>query len=251
MARYALLNHVEHRDLRVNPRHGAQFGDNIATVPVFPNEFGSLQREYPLFFRKDKSTGEFESMALLGLQRGENLYLEGDRWNASYVPAMVARGPFLIGYQERRSDGEIHKEAVIHVDLDDPRVSRAEGIAAFLPDGGNTPYIEHISTVLRGIQDGAGLSRAMFAEFTQLDLITPVKLEVGVSETERYALEGLHTINSEKLTALDVEALQRLHRNGFLQAAFLVLNSISNVNRLMTIKQRRNAQGAEAVAATA
>jgi hypothetical protein len=251
MARYALLNNVEHRDLRVIPRHGAQFGDNVATVQAFPNEFGSLQREYPLFFRKDRSTGEFESLALLGLQRGENLFLEGERWNAGYVPATVARGPFLIGYQERRSDGEIRKEAVIHVDLEDPRVSRTEGIAAFLPDGGNTPYIEHISTLLRGIQDGAELSRAMFAEFVQLDLITPVKLEVTVSETEKYALDGLHTINNEKLAALDVEALQRLHRNGFLQAAFLVMNSIGNVNRLMTIKQRRNARGAEAVAATA
>jgi hypothetical protein len=249
MARHALLNNVDHHDLRVNPRYGPEFGDGMATVLTFPTEFADIQREYPIFFQKDRSTGEFHSVALLGFQEGENLFLEGGRWNAKYLPGMVARGPFLIGFQERQEDGAMRKDPVIHVDLDHPRVSRTEGQPVFLPRGGNSPYLEHIANVLRGIHDGIEIGRAMFTAFTQFDLIEPVKLEVSVSETEKYGLQGLHTINQEKLRALDGDALSQLHRAGFLQGAFLALASLGNVRSLMAVKQARNQKAGAAVAA--
>ena len=45
MTQLVMLNHVAHRHLRVITRHGAEFGDKIGMVRVFPNEFGALQRE--------------------------------------------------------------------------------------------------------------------------------------------------------------------------------------------------------------
>ena len=248
MARYALLNNVDHQDLRVILRFGPEFGDNVATVPTFPTEYADVQREYPIFFRKD-ANGEFQSLALLGLQEGENLFVEGGRWNANYLPGIVAKGPFLIGFQEQQVDGVMRKEPVIHVDLDNPRLSRDQGQPIFLPRGGNSPYLERIATVLRGIAEGLDVSRAMFKAFSELDLIEPVKLEVNVSESEKYGLQGLHTINQEKLRALDADSLLRLHRAGFLEGAFLVIASLGNVKALMAVKQRRNALGANSAAA--
>lgn len=249
MARHALLNNVDHHDLRLLLRYGAEFGDNVATVLTFPTEFADVQREYPIFFRKDPATGEYQSVALLGFQEGENLFLEGGRWNAKYLPGVIARGPFLIGFQEQQVDGAMRKEPVIHVDLDHPRVSRTEGQPLFLPRGGNSPLLEHIAAVLRGIHQGLEVSKAMFAEFARLELIEPVKLEVAVSESEKYALQGLHTINQEKLRALDDESVLRLHRSGFLQGAHLVIASLGNVKSLMQMKQRRAASEADTAAA--
>jgi hypothetical protein len=249
MARYALLNNVEHQDLRVILRYGAEYGDNVATVLTFPTEYADVQREYPIFFKQDKTSGEFASVALLGLQEDENLFLEGNRWNARYVPGMFARGPFLIGFQDQQVDGVVRKEPVIHVDMENPRLSRTDGQPLFLPRGGNTPYLDHIATVLRGIHDGLELGRVMTAAFAQLGLIEPMKLEVKISETEKYAIEGLHTLNEEKLRALDSDSLLKLHRSGFLQGAYLVAASLGNVKTLMAIKQRRAAsQGAAAAA---
>jgi len=248
MARHVLLNNVDHQDLHVVVRYGAEFGDNVATVLTFPTEFADLQREYPIFFRRDKVSGEFQSVALLGFQEGENLYLEAGRWKANYLPGIIARGPFLIGFQEQQVDGALRKEPVIHVDLDHPRVSRTEGQPVFLPRGGNTPYLNHVATVLRGIHEGLELSRAMFAAYTELDLIEPIKLEVSVSDSEKYDLQGLHTINQEKLQALEGDSLLRLHRSGFLQGAYLILASLGNVKSLMAVKQRRSASEANASA---
>ena len=66
MARYELLNNIQHKNLRVITRAGAQYGDNVGLVVTFPTEYADVQREYPIFFRKDATTGEYSSVALLG-----------------------------------------------------------------------------------------------------------------------------------------------------------------------------------------
>jgi len=240
MSRHELLNNVAHKDLRVITRRSAAFGDNVATVMTVPTEFADVQREYPIFFRKDSATGEFMSLALLGFAKNENLFLDEHGWHASYIPGFIARGPFLIGFQERESAGEQIREPVIHIDLDDPRVSSTEGEPVFLPLGGGSRYLDRIALILNGLSVGLGVSKAMFAAFIAADLIEPVKLEIKFTNPdEQYDLLGLHTINQQKLANLDAESLHRLNSAGFLQGAFLVASSLNNVQRLIDLKNRR------------
>ena len=241
MARHVMLDNVTHKDLRVITRHGAEFGERLGTVPTFPTEYGDVQREYPIFFRKEPS-GEFGSVALLGFAQDENLFLDDTGWHARYVPGYIARGPFLIGFQEQRVEGETRIEPVIHVDMDDPRISTTEGEPVFLPQGGNSPHLERTAGILKGLHEGMAMSKAMFAAFTELDLIEPVKVEIRFSAEEGYDLVGLYTISESKLRALDGEPLSRLHRSGFLQGAFLVLASLNNMKTLIEMKHQRRAR---------
>ena len=239
MARYELLNNVAHKDLRVVLRSGAEFGDEVGVVPAFPTEYAELQREYPLFLRKDPESGEYHSVALLGFENNENLFLQDGRWTSAYLPGIVAKGPFLIGFQEQDIDGQRVQAPVIHVDLDHPRVSFSEGELVFLPQGGNSPYLEHVLTVLRGIRDGAEGGKAMFAAFDAAGLIQPLRIDVQFDEKNAVNLVGLHGIDRDKLAALDAETLHGLHRSGYLEGAYLLLSSQHNMRRLMAEKQRR------------
>ena len=105
MTRTVLLSNVDHHRLRLTPRHGAAYGDSVNQVLIFPTEFEEIQREYPIFFLKG-GDGAFQAVALLGLDRDENLFLEGEAWQARYVPAVQARGPFSIALQEREQGAE-------------------------------------------------------------------------------------------------------------------------------------------------
>lgn len=239
MARYELLNNIAHKDLRVILRFGAEFGDQSPTVVAFPTEYADLQREYPIFFQRDPESGEFRSVALLGLERDENLFLQGERWNAGYLPGIIAKGPFVIGFQDQNVDGEVRREPVIHVDLDHPRVSFSEGERVFLPQGGNSPYLEHVIQVLRGIHQGVEGGRAMFAALDAAGLIQPMNLDVKLDEAHAVNLTGLFGIDREKLAALDPATLHRLHTAGYLEGAYLVLSSLYNIRRLMAEKQQR------------
>jgi hypothetical protein len=86
----------------------------------------------------------------------------------------------------------------------------------------------------------------MFEAFNAAGLIEPVKLEIKVNSEEQHNLTGLHTINRDKLAKLDADTLFGLHRAGYLQAAFLVVSSLSNVQRLIDLKNRRRNQTATA-----
>lgn len=244
MPRYELLNNVTHRDLRVVTRFGREYGDQVALVPAFPTEFAELQREYPIFLRKDRDSGDWQAVALLGFESDENLFLQDGRWNANYLPGYVARGPFLIGFQQQNIDGEKRTEPVIHVDMDHPRIRTAESEAdaaqvVFLPHGGHSAYLEHITAVLRGIRDGADAGKAIFTAFDELGLIQPMNIELKFDEQQGTHLTGLHGIDRDRLAALDAEALYRLHRSGYLEGAYLMLASTHNLRRLMAEKQRR------------
>ena len=238
MTNRVLLNNVDHRDLRIDARHGAAFGDAINQVLIFPTEYEEVQREYPILFRRDEA-GDFQSIALLGLDRDENLFLGEQGWEGRYVPAMQRRGPFSIALQEEQ--GELDPQPMIHVDLDHPRIAAGEGEPLFLPHGGNAPYLEHVAGVLRLIYTGLEVTKPMFAAFRELDLIRPVAIEISLSDEEQYVLPDFHAIAEDRLAALDGAGLERLHEGGFLRAAFLAAASLGNVDRLIALKNRRRA----------
>lgn len=242
MTNRVLLNNIDHLDLRIITQGGAEYGDASNQVAVLPTEFAEVQKDYPILFRKD-AEGKFQSVALLGFDRDENLFLSDEGWMSRHIPAILQRGPFLIGFQDQMIDGQVQREPVIFVDLDHPRVSRTDGVPVFLPQGGNSPYLQHISHVLRVIRKGVDVEDAMFAAFEAADLIEPATIEIQLDRTTTYKVPDVFTLNEEKVSQLEGETLSHLHRTGFLRLAFFVLSSLGNMNRLIELKNaRRTAQ---------
>jgi len=241
MTNAVLLNNVTHKDLRVRTGYSAEFGDSINLALVFPTEFAFVQREYPILFRRD-SKDDLQAFALLGLDKGENLFLEESGWNARYVPAVQQRGPFLIGLHEE-SDESVNSGPMIHVNLDNPRISESEGEPVFLRHGGNSPFLEHVSLMLQMIYDGAEVAKPMFAAFEEAELIEPMDLSIKLDEQTQYKLPDFFTISQDRLEALDGIALERLNLQGYLQLAMFVANSLGNIEWLIDLKNRRRVAG--------
>jgi hypothetical protein len=240
MANNVLLNNVLHQNLKVITRFGTESGDNVGSVLVFPTEFVELQKEYAILFRQNTDTKKFHATALLGLNQGENLFLNpdlGSGWAANYIPAVVAKGPFLIGLQSQ--DSGLSKTPVIHIDLDHPKVSEQEGYPLFLEYGGNSPYLEHVANILKMIHQGMAVQDRMFNLFSELDLIEPINIEIDLNNGEKYRLLGNYTINQEKLNGLAGDQLERLNKLGFLPLAYAVITSMTNIRRLTEIKNSK------------
>ncbi len=237
MTNRIVLNNVDHGDLTVSPRFGAAFGDQVNSVRLFPTEYEAASREYAILFRRDADSAQTFAVALLGLDADENLFLEGGRWNARYVPAVQARGPFSIGLQ-RNEDGT-PGEALIHIDLDDPRVGKGEtGHPVFLAQGGNAPYLTHIIEVLRAISDGLEIEPAMIGAFAEFELLQPMQLQIQIDDSRRYDLVDFLTVDAARLMALNGAALEKLHRAGFLRLAFAAASSLGNISQLIELKNR-------------
>ena len=233
-----LLNNVDHADLRVIAGHGAAFGDAINQTLVLPTEFEAVQREYPILIRKD-AAGAYQAVALLGLDRDENLFLDETGWNARYIPAVQRRGPFSIALQRDAVGDE--PRPMIHVDLDHPRVSRDEGERLFLPAGGNSPYLQGINQTLGQIHEGLEVAGPMFAFFDDLGLIEPVDIQIKLDDQTHYDLPDVFTLAPDRLAAMSGEDLEKLHQSGLLRAAHWIISSMGNIQELVARKTRRRA----------
>ncbi len=236
MANYIQLNNQSHKQLKVSTKLSVKFGDNIHKTLTFPTEFMDIQKEYPILFSKNPETGEFQSVVLFGLKKNENLFLKKGKWSANYIPAVVARGPFLIGQEDQTIDGKKVKTAIIVVDMDSPRIKTNDGEAVFLDNGDNSPYLDKVSRSLAIIDQGTQISKAMFDAFNEFDLIEPVTLDIELNNGLKGNISGNYTIHSEKLAQLDGVALEKLNKSGFLPLAFAVSASLSNVKKLVDMK---------------
>lgn len=232
MGNAVLLNNIDHRDLRVITGHGPGLGDDVAYVPTFAGEFRALQPHYPIVFRRVDDQ-PFEPVALFGFEAGENLFLSGDGWDATAIPLLVERMPFLIG---KHGD-----DMMIHIDLDSPRVNKAEGEAVFLPHGGMTPYLENINSTLLAIHEGMQSNAHFIDALVSHELIEQFVLDVTLDDGSENRLSGFYTINEERVAALGAAALDSLHKAGYLAAIYFQLASLSNFRALIERKNLRHA----------
>ncbi|MBU2178760.1 MAG: SapC family protein [Gammaproteobacteria bacterium] len=244
MSNIVLLNSVEHQPLKVITERGASYGDNVWFTPTFPLEFRSVQAQYPIFFHKDQQTGKLYPVALFGFSHQENLFLQHNNWQHSYIPLSVLRLPFLIGQQTVREDGVEHQQRVIHLDLNHPRVSKEQGEALFLPFGGNSPYLEQVAGMLETLHLGLQDSQQFVEQLLALQLLESFTLDVQLDDGTKHQMIGFYTINEERLKELSAEALQALHQRGYLQAIYMAIASQSNVRNLLQLKNQLSQQAA-------
>lgn len=236
MTKNVVLNNVDHKDLRIDVSRSEEYGDNVAGCVIFPTEFIDAHKEYPIYFQKDSETGEFQSVALFGFIHGENLFLDKGitGWSGRYVPALMKREPFLIGFS-RDADAEQSK---VMLDTGSPRICHGnEGELVFLPSGGNSPFLEEVMRTLMLAHEGFSANQKMFKVFLDLELIEPLMLDIQFENGEHYTGNNYYTINQEKLYSLKENIVAKLHQSGYLQLAYLALFSLGNIKYLI---EKRN-----------
>lgn len=242
MTNHVMLNNVDHKDLRIITTRSREYGDNVRCTMTFSWEFRSVQAHYPIFFSKDPDTGKFMAVALFGFEEDENLFLDENGWDATYIPMMVLRDPFLIGRQQPAERADSTDGAMIHLDMDSPRVSHDDGEPVFLPHGGISEYLDSVNALLHTINEGYEVNELFLDALQTHDLLESFALDVTLNDGSENRMMGFYTINEEKLAQLDREALGDLQGKGFLQPIYMAVASLSNLRALIDRKNARIAK---------
>lgn len=232
MANHAILTSKDHRDLRITTHGGAAVGDAVMSCFVVPSEFRRVQNEYPILFHLTPERDRFQPLALFGFEVGENLFLNGNRWDARYRPLAMQIQPFLIGHPAREGGSK-----QIHIDMDSPRIAAGgEGVRIFDELGRPTPYLEAITGQLGELDVGWQQIGDFFAALTRYELLEPLTFDITLADRSVNRLVGYHAINEERLQQLDAAALGDLHEAGYLLPVFMALASLSNIGALIARK---------------
>jgi len=238
MSQYQVLDRDKHRELRIKTGYGAALGDAVMYVMTYPMEFRDIQSCYPILFTKDPNTGGFFAAAVLGFEANQNLFLHDNGWDASYIPALVQRQPFLLA-----TGGEDANAApVVSLDLDHPRVSDREGEALFDNQGGTTEFLHRKVALLdklhHGLQHGKGFVDALLRH----ELLEKITLDIAFNDGDKRTVEGFYSIAEERLYQLKGNVLESLNEAGYLQPVFMAVASLSRVRDIIERRNRLRVQ---------
>lgn len=242
MSKFEPLNNVDHKDVRIITERSAEYGDNVMHVMTFPFEFRSVQAFYPILFHRDER-GELYPVALFGFESGENLFLDEAGWHARYVPAMIRRQPFLIGFAADQAQGS-ERRRLLSLDPASPRVSKEKGEPLFEPLGGRTKFLEEMANLLETLYHGAEHNKRFVEALQEYGLIESVTFDISLADGSRNQLLGFYAIDEEKVRGLSDAALGKLNKEGFLMPLFMMLASTMNVRTLVDLRNARRTRAA-------
>lgn len=226
MNRLTALDSAAHRHIRVDQDQVLAQAAQLNMLPVVLSEFLKLCVQYPIVLTKSGATGQFTCIALFGFENHENLFWRQNRWDAIYVPLQVTRQPFFLG--DRR---------LVCIDTENAAVRQAHGEAIFDEHGAETAYLQSVKQMLATLLAGEEQTDQFVRKLLALDLVRPMRLEIEFVDHRKQRVEGLYTVDEERLKALGGDEIAELHALEYLGPIYTMVASLGHIYSLV---QRKN-----------
>lgn len=221
-----VLNRDAHRDLKIRPSTSLGYAAATNSVPLAGSEFAAAARQFPILFVSDPSKKTFP-IALLGLRKDENLFVEADgRWSGMYVPAFIRRYPYVLADKGNPADFNVC------IDEGYPGFNTQEGEPLFAEDGTEGPMLKQAVEFLKSYQTEAARTEAFCAEVQRLDLLIPQAITVNPKGGAQFKLDGFSLIDEQRLMKLDDKEAGNLLRAGYMGWIYAHLLSTHNITEL-------------------
>lgn len=222
----------KHHQLKVTADGVHQNNANIHLCHLALHEISAAAAYYPIFLIKDSDTGQFQPIALFGLDIDENIYQQANLWNKCYQPLKLTTQPFFLV-----NNNDAAPELAINVS--DPRVQNDLGETLFEANKA-TAYLQQQATSLSDLSQGFALNNVFINELTKSDLIEPVELDIAFEDGQQRQLDGLYTINREMLEQVDISTQQQFEKSGYVKIIADMLGSANHVKILIDLKNQLN-----------
>jgi hypothetical protein len=202
---------------------------NLASVMV--HEFSRAAPIYPIVFVEDKENDQFKPVVLLGLQEGENLFVEDGKWVSSYIPAIIRRYPFALA--KMNEEGRY----TICIDEQSPLVNDEEGQSLFDENGEATSVIDSVKQYLGELQQMEAFTKGFCQYLANNNLFAPLNMKVKLSN-EIKNISGAYVVNEERFNSLSDEKFLEMRGKQYIPVVYSHLSSLSQVERLLKLKNK-------------
>jgi hypothetical protein len=227
------VNKARHAGKKIKQVEGFGFASKFHIASIMAHEFARASAIYPVVFLEDKAKDEFRPVVLMGLEAGENLFVDQDnKWEASYVPAIIRRYPFALA-----STGEEGRFTVC-IDEGSELVNDNDGVALFNDDGEPAESLENVKRYLGELQQMDVFTRAFCKFFSEHNLFTPLNMRVRQADQVKN-INGCYVVNEERLNNLSNDLFIEMREKQYLPAVYAHLVSLAQIERLMMLKDGR------------
>ncbi|NQZ81542.1 MAG: SapC family protein [Colwellia sp.] len=245
MTNLVAVDNKAHKNLRINPAKAELHAEKLNLIPIVIAEFTNLAVQHPIVITKHSEKGEFVCSALFGFAAEENLFWQKGQWQGLYLPLEIQRQPFFIG----DADDDMSKNSgdyVVCIDVDSPTVSEYTSVNSasdlptlFTETGEESPYFQQAKQFLAQLLQGKIDNEKLIAALKKFDLIQALSVEITFINEQSTRLNGLYTINQEKLAALSNVNIAELHQQNLLQPIYTMITSLGQLYPLIERKNDR------------
>ncbi|QTA87849.1 SapC family protein [Desulfonema magnum] len=223
------LNKQRHAAKKILPVNVFKFAEKSYIVSLIANEFTKAASAYPIVFVKDGE--ELRPFALLGLEKGQNMFVNEDgTWKSHYIPAIIRRYPFVLGRNEGSSD------LVLCIDEESDFLSDTEGEPLFDEKGEPGPIIEKARNFLIELQRFNEMTGLFSKELTKRELLSPLKMQIRNNQGVAIKIDGIFGVNERKLNELPEADFMDLRKRGMLPLIYAHLISLGHIERLVQMQ---------------
>lgn len=220
----------QHRALRIRPAP-ADYGFAAASNAIFVagGEIGHAARDFAIVFieagKDEQGRSEIAPVAVCGVVKDQNLYVENGTWRARYVPAVLRMYPFCVGQVEA-------DRFALGMDAQSSVLSATEGEPLFTEAGTPSPLLAKVFEQLKAFDADSQRTRALCGHLRDLGLLQPSRFDATLEGGTTLGVDGFYVVDEKKLGELpDADVLQ-LHKSGGLGLVHAHYVSLGHLNKL-------------------
>ena len=234
------LNNKKHLDLRVKPSSNVALAAKQQIMKLRVTEVAKAVTSFPVFFTRDPRNGAWVLSALSSFEQNQNLFVKQHRWDTAFQPTSVQTHPIYL-MQSPHKDNSYTLGIVEQSDA----FSNEDGEPLFDSKGRPSLYLSRIQKLLEADINNDFQTMKFSEKLAELDLLKAVNLSIQYQDDSVQNLNGLHTLDEDKLQSLSESQLLELNKLGYLVPIHAMLISIYQLNSL--VKKSNEGQGVRAV----
>ena len=241
MSKLVELNPADHGNYRVAEHSAAEAAQKQHIINLRVTEVGQAVTSFPVFFTKVANSTNWAMSALCSLEPEHNLFVRDGRWDAIYQPTVMQTYPF---YLMQKPDAE--RQYTVGIDVQNKVFESKDGEALFDDKGKATLYLSKVTALLEADLKNDLHTFDFARKLEELGLMKSVDVLVFYEGDKVNTLKGLHTLDEEKLQALETEPFETLRKQGYLAPIYAMLISLAQLNAL--IRRHNQSEEAEKIA---
>jgi hypothetical protein len=228
------LNAQLHRHKKLNPYNDFSRLANAHAVFLNAVEFAQAALCFPIIFLPASTANpQVSPVAMLGLVPDHNLFVDGSKWDANYLPAFFRRMPYLTAPLPGTD------QTAVYIDVQWPGLSDTEGEALFTEDGKQAPILNSAIDFLQVFDEEARRTAHLCARLQTLGLLMDMKADATLPNGATLSVDGFMVVDEAKLAELPDAVVIELNKSGALALIHAHLLSLQHVRSLVDRHARR------------
>jgi len=220
------LNRTLHKDLTISPSpNGFGFAAELLTVMLATTEFYDASRQYPVVFTISPEK-RVQSVALLGFQEGENLFVDKDgKWLGRYIPAYLRRYPFITTDENAEGNATVCFDEAFDG-------FNCQGGTPLFRNGEPTEKMVDIQNFLQSYLQLLKQTWVFGDMLLEKGLLREISAKANLVNGQMYGLSGMYVVDEKKLSMLTDDEVTKMFRDGSLPLVYAHLVSLRNLPEL-------------------